>query len=321
MTIGDFVAVNTFLIQLYMPLNFLGFAYRESTQSLVEMEKMFELMEVDRDVKDRANAPDLRFVNGTIRFKNVSFHYSPDRPILKNLSFEVPSGKSVAIVGPSGSGKSTISRLLFRFYDPVDGAVEIDGQDIRDVSQASVRRAIGIVPQDTVLFNDTIGYNIRYGRPDATDDEMKNAARLAKIDEFVARLPQGYQSMVGERGLKLSGGEKQRVAIARTILKNPKILVFDEATSALDTQTEQDIQASLREVAKDRTAVVIAHRLSTVVECHKILVLKDGVIVEEGRHQELLALGGEYARMWRLQAEAQDAQKKLEDVQKEEALN
>lgn len=321
MTIGDFVAVNTFLIQLYMPLNFLGFAYRESTQSLVEMEKMFELMEVDRDVKDRANAPDLRFVNGTIRFKNVSFHYSPDRPILKNLSFEVPSGKSVAIVGPSGSGKSTISRLLFRFYDPVDGAVEIDGQDIRDVSQASVRRAIGIVPQDTVLFNDTIGYNIRYGRPDATDDEMKNAARLAKIDEFVARLPQGYQSMVGERGLKLSGGEKQRVAIARTILKNPKILVFDEATSALDTQTEQGIQASLREVAKDRTAVVIAHRLSTVVECHKILVLKDGVIVEEGRHQELLALGGEYARMWRLQAEAQDAQKKLEDVQKEEALN
>lgn len=321
MTIGDFVAVNTFLIQLYMPLNFLGFAYRESTQSLVEMEKMFELMEVDRDVKDRANAPDLRFVNGTIRFKNVSFHYSPDRPILKNLSFEVPSGKSVAIVGPSGSGKSTISRLLFRFYDPVDGAVEIDGQDIRDVSQASVRRAIGIVPQDTVLFNDTIGYNIRYGRPDATDDEMKSAARLAKIDEFVARLPQGYQSMVGERGLKLSGGEKQRVAIARTILKNPKILVFDEATSALDTQTEQGIQASLREVAKDRTAVVIAHRLSTVVECHKILVLKDGVIVEEGRHQELLALGGEYARMWRLQAEAQDAQKKLEDVQKEEALN
>lgn len=321
MTIGDFVAVNTFLIQLYMPLNFLGFAYRESTQSLVEMEKMFELMEVDRDVKDRANAPDLRFVNGTIRFKNVSFHYSPDRPILKNLSFEVPSGKSVAIVGPSGSGKSTISRLLFRFYDPVDGAVEIDGQDIRDVSQASVRRAIGIVPQDTVLFNDTIGYNIRYGRPDATDDEMKNAARLAKIDEFVARLPQGYQSMVGERGLKLSGGEKQRVAIARTILKNPKILVFDEATSALDTQTELGIQASLREVAKDRTAVVIAHRLSTVVECHKILVLKDGVIVEEGRHQELLALGGEYARMWRLQAEAQDAQKKLEDVQKEEALN
>lgn len=321
MTIGDFVAVNTFLIQLYMPLNFLGFAYRESTQSLVEMEKMFELMEVDRDVKDRANAPDLRFVNGTIRFKNVSFHYSPDRPILKNLSFEVPSGKSVAIVGPSGSGKSTISRLLFRFYDPVDGAVEIDGQDIRDVSQASVRRAIGIVPQDTVLFNDTIGYNIRYGRPDATDDEMKNAARLAKIDEFVARLPQGYQSMVGERGLKLSGGEKQRVAIARTILKNPKILVFDEATSALDTQTEQGIQASLREVAKDRTAVVIAHRLSTVVECHKILVLKEGVIVEEGRHQELLALGGEYARMWRLQAEAQDAQKRLEDVQKEEALN
>lgn len=235
------------------------------------------------------------------------------------MSFEVPSGHSVAIVGPSGSGKSTISRLLFRFYDPISGSVEIDGQDLRSVSQASVRRAIGIVPQDTVLFNDTIGYNISYGRPDASESEMKRAAKLAKIDDFVARLPQGYQSMVGERGLKLSGGEKQRVAIARTILKDPKILVFDEATSALDTQTEQGIQQSLREVARDRTAVVIAHRLSTVVECHKILVLKDGEIVEEGRHHDLLQKGGEYARMWRLQAEAQDAQKKLEDVKKEEA--
>lgn len=320
MTIGDFVAINTFLIQLYMPLNFLGFAYRESTQSLAEMEKMFDLLGVDHDVKDRPDAPELRFIDGTIRFKNVSFHYSADRPILKNVSFEVPSGKSVAIVGPSGSGKSTISRLLFRFYDPIDGTVEIDGQDIRDVSQASVRRAIGIVPQDTVLFNDTIGYNIGYGRPGASDEEMRHAARLAKIEDFVARLPQGYQSMVGERGLKLSGGEKQRVAIARTILKNPNILVFDEATSALDTQTEQGIQQSLREVAKNRTAVVIAHRLSTVVECQKILVLKDGVIVEEGRHHELLARDGEYARMWRLQAEAQDAQQKLESVKKEEAL-
>lgn len=320
MTIGDFVAVNTFLIQLYLPLNILGFAYRETTQSLAEMEKMFELLSFERDVKDKPSAPDLILKDGTIRFNNVSFHYSPDRPILKNVSFEIPSGKSVAIVGPSGSGKSTISRLLFRFYDPIEGSVEIDGQDIRDVSQASVRRAIGIVPQDTVLFNDTIGYNIRYGRPEANDEDMQNAARLAKIDDFVARLPQGFQSMVGERGLKLSGGEKQRVAIARTILKNPKILVFDEATSALDTQTEQGIQQSLREVARERTAVVIAHRLSTVVECHKILVLKDGEIVEEGRHHELLQRGGEYARMWRLQAEAQDAQRKLDYAKKEEAL-
>lgn len=314
MTIGDFVAINTFLIQLYLPLNILGFAYRETTQSLVEMDKMFELLSVERDIKDIPGAKPLQLTSGGIAFKNVSFHYSSDRPILKNVSFEVQPGKTVAIVGPSGSGKSTLSRLLFRFYDPTFGAVAIDHQDLREVEQASVRRAIGIVPQDTVLFNDTIGYNIRYGRPDATEEEMKEAARLAKIDTFVARLPQGYMSMVGERGLKLSGGEKQRVAIARTILKNPKILVFDEATSALDTQTEQGIQASLREVARDRTALVIAHRLSTVVDADLILVLKDGEIVERGRHDELLQINGEYSRMWKLQAEAQDAKRRLDAV-------
>lgn len=314
MTIGDFVAINTFLIQLYLPLNILGFAYRETTQSLVEMDKMFELLSVERDIKDLPGATALQLTNGAIEFKNVSFHYSADRPILKNVSFEVPPGKTVAIVGPSGSGKSTLSRLLFRFYDPTIGAVCIDKQDLREVEQASVRRAIGIVPQDTVLFNDTIGYNIQYGRPEATEQEMKEAARLAKIDTFVARLPQGYKSMVGERGLKLSGGEKQRVAIARTILKNPKILVFDEATSALDTQTEQGIQASLREVARDRTALVIAHRLSTVVDADLILVLKDGEIVERGQHEELLRMGGEYSRMWKLQAEAQDAKRRLDAV-------
>ncbi|MBN8541686.1 MAG: ABC transporter ATP-binding protein/permease [Deltaproteobacteria bacterium] len=317
MTIGDFVAINTFLIQLYLPLNILGFAYRETTQSLVEMDKMFELLSVERDIKDIPGARALKLAAGGIEFKNVSFHYSADRPILKNVSFEVQPGKTVAIVGPSGSGKSTLSRLLFRFYDPTVGAVLIDKQDLREVEQASVRRAIGIVPQDTVLFNDTIGYNIQYGRPEATEKEMKEAARLAKIDSFVARLPQGYKSMVGERGLKLSGGEKQRVAIARTILKNPKILVFDEATSALDTQTEQGIQASLREVARDRTALVIAHRLSTVVDADLILVLKDGEIVERGRHDELLKIGGEYSRMWKLQAEAQDAKRRLDAVTSE----
>lgn len=316
MTIGDFVAVNTFLIQLYLPLNILGFAYRETTQSLVEMDKMFELLEVERDVKDAPGAADLVINGGSLEFRNVSFHYGPDRQILKNVNFSVKSGDTVAIVGPSGSGKSTLSRLLFRFYDPIEGAVLIDGQDLRSVKQADVRHAIGIVPQDTVLFNDTIGYNIRYGRPGASEDDMKHAAHLAKIDQFVNRLPQGYDSLVGERGLKLSGGEKQRVAIARTILKNPKILVFDEATSALDTRTEQDIQTSLREVAKERTALVIAHRLSTVVDADQILVLKDGEVVERGRHHELLGLDGEYARMWRLQAEAQDAKRRLDAAEK-----
>ncbi|CAN5521632.1 ABC transporter ATP-binding protein/permease [soil metagenome] len=315
MTIGGFVAVNTFLIQLYMPLNLLGFAYRETTQSLVEMDKMFELLQVDRDIKDAPGAPDLKVEGGKLEFRNVSFHYGPDRPILKNVSFEVPHGQTVAIVGPSGAGKSTISRLLFRFYDPTEGSVAIDGQDLRAVDQASVRRAIGIVPQDTVLFNDTIGYNIQYGRPSASDAEMREAARLAKIDQFVERLPLGYNALVGERGLKLSGGEKQRVAIARTILKNPSILVFDEATSALDSHTEQGIQASLRDVAKNRTALVIAHRLSTVVDADQILVLKDGEIIERGRHEVLLERGGEYARMWRLQAEAQDAKRRLAAVE------
>ncbi len=319
MTIGDFVAVNTFLIQLYLPLNLLGFAYRETTQSLIEMDKMFELLSVERDIRDEPGATVLKLEGGKIEFRDVDFHYNPDREILKKVSFEVPPGKTVAIVGPSGSGKSTISRLLFRFYDPTGGAVLIDGQNLRAVEQSSVRRAIGIVPQDTVLFNDTIGYNIRYGRPEASDEEMKEAARLAKIDHFVARLPQGYQAMVGERGLKLSGGEKQRVAIARTILKNPMILVFDEATSALDSHTEQGIQASLREVAKNRTALVIAHRLSTVVDADQILVLRDGEIVERGRHEQLLAVNGEYARMWRLQAEAQDAKRKLDAVESAQA--
>jgi ATP-binding cassette subfamily B protein len=319
MTIGDFVAVNTFLIQLYLPLNVLGFAYRETTQSLVEMDKMFELLEVERDIRDAPGATHLKLEGGKIEFRDVSFHYGPDRAILKKVSFEVPSGQTVAIVGPSGSGKSTISRLLFRFYDPVEGSVLIDGQDLRSVDQASVRRAIGIVPQDTVLFNDTIGYNILYGRPSATDAEMKEAARLAKIDHFVARLPQGYSALVGERGLKLSGGEKQRVAIARTILKNPQILVFDEATSALDSHTEQGIQASLRDVAKNRTALVIAHRLSTVIDADQILVLKEGEIVERGRHETLLSMNGEYARMWRLQAEAQDAKRRLDAVENAQA--
>jgi ABC-type transport system involved in Fe-S cluster assembly fused permease/ATPase subunit len=319
MTIGDFVAVNTFLIQLYLPLNLLGFAYRETTQSLVEMDKMFELLEVERDIRDEPGAPTLQLDGGKLEFRDVSFHYNPDREILKKISFEVPPGKTVAIVGPSGSGKSTISRLLFRFYDPTGGAVLIDDQDLRAVDQASVRHAIGIVPQDTVLFNDTIGYNIRYGRPSATEAEMHEAARLAKIDHFVARLPKGYDSLVGERGLKLSGGEKQRVAIARTILKNPMILVFDEATSALDTHTEQGIQASLREVAKNRTALVIAHRLSTVIDADQILVLKEGEIVERGRHDTLLAMNGEYARMWRLQAEAQDAKRRLDAVESAQA--
>ncbi|ATA52484.1 metal ABC transporter permease [Variovorax boronicumulans] len=301
MTLGDLVMVNAFMIQLYIPLNFLGVIYREIKQSLTDLDKMFVLMEKEREVRDAPGAQPLAGADSTVRFEDVSFAYEPDRPILKHVSFEIPAGKTVAVVGPSGSGKSTLARLLYRFYDVQQGRITIGGEDIRAVQQASVRRAIGIVPQDTVLFNDTVEYNIAYGRPGATRDEVEGAARAARIHDFISATPKGYETTVGERGLKLSGGEKQRVAIARTLLKNPPIVIFDEATSALDSANERAIQSELRSAAQGKTTLVIAHRLSTVVEAHEILVLESGVIVERGTHADLLAQQGRYAQMWALQ--------------------
>ena len=313
-TVGDFVMINAMLIQLYVPLNFLGMIYRELRQGLVDIESMFELLGQPPEVRDKPDAKPLVVREGNIRFENVDFSYDPARPILKSVDFEVPAGKLVALCGPSGAGKSTISRLLFRFYETTSGRVLIDGQDIDDITQESLRAALGMVPQDTVLFNDTIYYNILYGRPDATEEEVHEAARLAQIDEFIQALPDGYQSMVGERGLKLSGGEKQRVAIARTILKGPPILMLDEATSALDSFTEKQIQTALDRVSENRTTLVIAHRLSTIVHADQILVLDAGQIVERGTHAELLDKQGLYAGMWTRQQEAEEVQRRAREL-------
>ncbi|SOE08844.1 ATP-binding cassette subfamily B protein [Hoeflea halophila] len=319
-TIGDFVFINAMLMQLSIPLNFIGFVYREIRQGLTDIEQMFELLDVEPEVRDAPHAKPLVVGQGAIRFEDVNFSYDPARPILRGVSFEVPAGKTVAIVGPSGAGKSTISRLLYRFYDIQSGNIAIDGQNVRDVTQQSLRAAIGMVPQDTVLFNDTIAYNIRYGRIDASEEEVSRAADLAQIGDFIRRLPDGFKSMVGERGLKLSGGEKQRVAIARTILKAPPILILDEATSALDTATEQEIQAALDFVSKGRTTLVIAHRLSTVVSADEIIVLKDGQIAERGRHAELLAQKGLYASMWDRQREATEAEEQLKRMRENDEM-
>jgi ATP-binding cassette subfamily B protein len=298
MTIGDFVMVNAYLLQLYQPLNMLSWVWRILRQAFTDIEQMYSLLAESSEVEDAPGAPALAAGPGRVSFDHVSFAYDPRRPILADVSFEIPGGRKVAIVGPTGGGKSTIARLLFRFYDPQEGAIRIDNQDLRNVTQESVRRAIGVVPQDTVLFNDSIYYNIAYGRPEASPEDVMEAARRAQLADFIAKLPDGYATRVGERGLKLSGGEKQRVAIARVILKNPKVLIFDEATSSLDSRTEHEIQANLQQVSAQRTTLIIAHRLSTVVEADEILVLDDGGIVERGTHDALLARGGTYAAMW-----------------------
>jgi ATP-binding cassette subfamily B protein len=313
-TLGDFVMINALLLQLWQPMNFLGFVYREIKQGLVDLETMFDLLRQNPEITDSPDALPLDVSGGAIRFEDVRFSYDPNRPILKGISFEVPAGKQVALVGPSGAGKSTISRLLYRFYDVSEGSISIDGQDLKDVTQTSLRQQIGMVPQDTVLFNDTIAYNIRYGRPSASEEEVHEAARMAQIADFIEQLPDGFETQVGERGLKLSGGEKQRVAIARTLLKAPPILILDEATSALDTQTEKEIQAALDVVSKDRTTLVIAHRLSTVIDADEIIVLKAGEIAERGTHDELLAMNGLYTTMWNRQREASEAEKKLAET-------
>jgi ATP-binding cassette subfamily B protein len=314
-TVGDFVMINAMMIQLYVPLNFMGMVYREIKQAVTDIEIMFAILSREPEIEDRADAKPLAVTSGAIRFEDVRFAYDPERQILQGLDFEVPAGRTVAIVGPSGAGKSTISRLLFRFYDLTGGRITIDGQDIRDVTQRSLRAAIGMVPQDTVLFNDTIRYNIRYGRWDANDDEVEEAAGLAQIDDFIRMAPRGYETEVGERGLKLSGGEKQRVAIARTILKGPPILLLDEATSALDSHTEKEIQDALDKVSRGRTTLVIAHRLSTIVGADEIIVLDQGVIAERGTHHQLLLKNGLYASMWNRQREAAEAREKLAQVE------